>query len=123
LLLSAIAFLLAEDTGEQEGGGTRVDEPDDVLVVDEVGYLPPERQAANLLFALVARRYERGSIIVTSNSSLEQSGEIRGDAMVAAALIDRLVHHATMIGLRGTSYRLRRRGSGVVPAAQVPASC
>jgi len=93
-----------------------------VLVVDEVGYLPLERQAANLLFALVARRYERGSIIVTSNRSFEQWGEILGDAMVAAALIDRLVHHATMIGLKGKSYRLRERGSGVVPAAQLPAS-
>ena len=92
-----------------------------VLVVDEVGYLPLERQAANLLFALVARRYERGSIIVTSNRSFEQWGEILGDAMVAAALIDRLVHHATMIGLKGKSYRLRERGAGVVPAAQIPA--
>ena len=93
-----------------------------VLVVDEVGYLPLERQAANLLFALVARRYERGSIIITSNRSFEQWGEILGDAMVAAALIDRLVHHATMIGLKGKSYRLRERGAGVVPAAQTPAS-
>ena len=93
-----------------------------VLVVDEVGYLPLERQAANLLFALVARRYERGSIMVTSNRSFEQWGEILGDAMVAAALIDRLVHHATMITLKGKSYRLRERGAGVVPAAQVPAS-
>jgi DNA replication protein DnaC len=92
-----------------------------VLVVDEVGYLPLERQAANLLFALVARRYERGSIVVTSNRSFEQWGEILGDAMVAAALIDRLVHHATMIGLKGKSYRLRERGAGVVPAAQIPA--
>ena len=92
-----------------------------VLVVDEVGYLPLERQAANLLFALVARRYERGSIIVTSNRGFEQWGEILGDAMVAAALIDRLVHHATMVGLKGKSYRLRERGTGVVPAAQIPA--
>jgi DNA replication protein DnaC len=93
-----------------------------VLVVDEVGYLPLERQAANLLFALVARRYERGSIIVTSNRGFEQWGEILGDAMVAAALIDRLVHHATMIGLKGKSYRLKERGAGVVPVAQVPTS-
>src|SRR5437773_1339994 len=63
-----------------------------LLIVDEVGYLPLERQAANLLFALVSRRYERGSIIITSNRGFEQRGEIRGDAMVAAALIDRLVH-------------------------------
>lgn len=90
-----------------------------VLVVDEVGYLPLERHAANLLFALVARRYERGSIIVTSNRGFEQWGEILGDAMVAAALIDRLVHHATMIGLKGKSHRLRERGAGVVPASQL----
>jgi DNA replication protein DnaC len=71
-----------------------------LLVIDEIGYLPLERQAANLLFALIARRYERGSIIVTSNRGFEAWGEILGDAMVAAALIDRLVHHATMIGLK-----------------------
>jgi DNA replication protein DnaC len=91
-----------------------------LLVVDEVGYLPLERQAANLLFALVSRRYERGSIAVTSNRGFEQWGEILGDAMVAAALIDRLVHHATMITLKGKSYRLRERGTGVTPAAQAP---
>jgi DNA replication protein DnaC len=91
-----------------------------LLIVDEVGYLPLERQAANLLFALVSRRYERGSIVVTSNRSFEQWGEILGDAMVAAALIDRLVHHATMVTLKGKSYRLRERGAGVVPAAQAP---
>ncbi len=86
-----------------------------LIVVDEVGYLPLERQAANLLFALVSRRYERGSIIVTSNRSFEQWGEVLGDAMVAAALIDRLVHHATMVTLKGKSYRLRERGKGVEP--------
>jgi DNA replication protein DnaC len=89
-----------------------------LLVVDEVGYLPLERQAANLLFALISRRYERGSIIVTSNRSFEQWGEILGDAMVAAALIDRLVHHATMVALKGKSYRLKERGTGVAPTTQ-----
>ena len=93
-----------------------------LLVVDEIGYLPLERQAANLLFALVSRRYERGSIIVTSNRGFEQWGEILGDAMVAAALIDRLVHHATDLTLKGKSYRLRERGLDVTPAAQTPAS-
>ncbi len=83
-----------------------------LLIVDEVGYLPLERQAANLLFALVSRRYERGSIIITSNRGFEAWGEILGDAMVAAALIDRLVHHATMVTLKGKSYRLRERGAG-----------
>ena len=68
---------------------------------------------------MVSRRYERGSIIVTSNRGFEQWGEILGDAMVAAALIDRLVHHATMITLKGKSYRLRERGLDVVPAPAV----
>ncbi len=86
-----------------------------LLIVDEVGYLPLERQAANLLFALVARRYERGSIILTSNRGFEAWGEILSDAMVAAALIDRLVHHAHIVTLRGKSYRLRERGSASAP--------
>lgn len=89
-----------------------------LLVVDEIGYLPLERQAANLLFSLVSRRYERGSIIITSNRTFEQWGEILADAMVAAALIDRLVHHATMIALKGKSYRLKERGPGIAPAGQ-----
>jgi len=109
----------AQDRNGLEGELRRL-ERYHLLVVDEVGYLPLERQAANLLFALVSRRYERGSIVVTSNRSFEQWGEILGDAMVAAALIDRLVHHATMIALKGKSYRLRERGSGVMPAAQAP---
>jgi DNA replication protein DnaC len=91
-----------------------------LLVVDEVGYLPLERQAANLLFALVSRRYERGSIIVTSNRGFEAWAEILGDAMVAAALIDRLVHHATMVTLKGKSYRLRERGTDTAPTTAKP---
>ena len=89
-----------------------------LLVVDEIGYLPLERQAANLLFALVARRYERGSIIVTSNRGFEAWGEILGDQMVAAALIDRLVHHAQIVTLKGKSYRLKDRGEAPKPADQ-----
>ena len=89
-----------------------------LLIVDEIGYLPLERQAANLLFALIARRYERGSIIVTSNRGFEAWGEILGDAMVAAALIDRLIHHAHIITLKGKSYRLRERGTGTAPNAR-----
>src|SRR3712207_2685579 len=91
----------------------------ELVIVDEIGYLPLERQAANLLFALVSRRYERGSIIVTSNRGFEAWGEILGDAMVAAALIDRLVHHAHIITLKGKSYRLRDRTTGP-RAAQPP---
>jgi DNA replication protein DnaC len=109
----------AQERNQLEGELRRL-ERYHLLVVDEVGYLPLERQAANLLFALVSRRYERGSIIVTSNRSFEQWGEILGDAMVAAALIDRLVHHATMVALKGKSYRLRERGAAIAPAAQAP---
>ena len=87
----------------------------ELMVVDEIGYLPLERQAANLLFALIARRYERGSIIVTSNRGFEAWGEILSDAMVAAALIDRLVHHAHIVTLRGKSYRLKERGGAPTP--------
>ena len=94
-------------------------EPYSLIVVDEIGYLPLERQAANLLFALVARRYERGSIIVTSNRGFEAWGEILGDAMVAAALIDRLVHHAHIITLKGKSYRLRERTRATAPATEI----
>ena len=91
-----------------------------LIIVDEIGYLPRERQAANLLFALVARRYERGSIIVTSNRGFEAWGEILSDAMVAAALIDRLIHHAHIVTLKGKSYRLRERGTGPTPAIHAP---
>jgi DNA replication protein DnaC len=93
-----------------------------LLIVDEIGYLPLERQAANLLFALVARRYERGSIIVTSNRGFEAWGEILGDQMVAAALIDRLVHHAHIVTLKGKSYRLRERGTATAPAVAIQTS-
>ena len=73
----------------------------------------PEIKAPRLTELL----YERGPIIITSNRGFEAWGEILGDAMVAAALIDRLVHHATMVTLKGKSYRLRERGTGITPAA------
>ena len=92
-----------------------------LVVIDEIGYLPLERQAANLMFALVARRYERGSIIITANRGFEQWGEILGDAMIAAALIDRLVHHADIITLKGKSYRLRSRTGTPTPAEHAAA--
>jgi DNA replication protein DnaC len=80
-----------------------------LLVVDEVGYIPFDPQAANLMFMLVSRRYERASLIVTSNKPFSGWGEIFGDDVVAAAMIDRLVHHAEIVALKGDSYRLRDR--------------
>jgi DNA replication protein DnaC len=80
-----------------------------LICVDEVGYIPFDPQAANLMFMLVSRRYERASMIVTSNKPFSAWGEIFGDDVVAAAMIDRLVHHAEIVALKGDSYRLRDR--------------
>ncbi len=88
-----------------------------LLVVDEVGYIPFEAEAANLFFQLVSSRYERASLIVTSNKPFGRWGEVFGDDIVAAAMIDRLVHHADVVALKGDSYRLRNRDLGRVPAA------
>ena len=86
-------------------------------MVDEVGYIPFEPEAANLFFQLVSNRYERASLIVTSNKPFGRWGEVFGDDVVAAAMIDRLVHHAEVVGLKGDSYRLKDRDLGRVPAA------
>jgi DNA replication protein DnaC len=88
-----------------------------VLVVDEVGYIPFEAEAANLFFQLVSARYERASLIVTSNKAFGRWGEVFGDDVVAAAMIDRLVHHAEVIALKGDSYRLKDRDLGRTPAS------
>ena len=86
-----------------------------LLVVDEVGYIPFEHQAANLFFQLVSSRYERASLIVTSNKEFGRWGEVFGDDTVAAAMIDRLVHHADVIALKGDSYRLKNHDLGRTP--------
>jgi DNA replication protein DnaC len=88
-----------------------------LLAVDEVGYIPFEAEAANLFFQLVSSRYERASLIVTSNKVFGRWGEVFGDDVVAAAMIDRLVHHAEVISLKGDSYRLKDRDLGRVPTA------
>jgi DNA replication protein DnaC len=89
-------------------------------VVDEIGYIPFDPEAANVMFMLVSSRYERASMIVTSNKPFSAWGEIFGDPVVAAAMVDRLVHHAEVISLRGDSYRLKDRDIGRVvrPAAE-----
>ena len=80
-----------------------------LLVVDEVGYIPFDPDAASVFFSLLASRYERASTIVTSNKTFSAWTEIFGDAIAVAALVDRLVHHADIITLEGDSYRLRSR--------------
>src|SRR5579859_5375044 len=89
-----------------------------VLVVDEVGYIPFDPEAANLMFALVSSRYERASMIVTSNKPFSAWGEIFGDDAVAVAMIDRLVHHAEILALKGDSYRLRDKDLGARAGAE-----
>ncbi|HEY0693991.1 MAG TPA: ATP-binding protein [Kribbella sp.] len=80
-----------------------------LLVIDEIGYLAFDHDAANLFFQLVAARYEQGSILVTSNMPFGRWGEIFSDDIVAAAMIDRLVHHGEVITLTAASYRTRSR--------------
>ena len=88
-----------------------------LVVVDEVGYIPFDPEAANLMFSLVSARYERASMIVTSNKPFSAWGEIFGDEVVAAAMIDRLVHHAEILALKGDSYRLRDKDLGPSPVS------
>src|SRR5450631_1742806 len=83
-----------------------------LIVVDEVGYIPFDPEAANLMFSLVSARYERASMIVTSNKPFSAWGEIFGDEVVAVAMIDRLIHHAEILSLKGDSYRLKDRDLG-----------
>lgn len=78
-----------------------------LLVVDEIGYLPIDRVGANLFFQLISRRYERGPMILTSNQSFGAWGEVFGDRVIATAILDRLLHHAVTMNIRGNSYRLK----------------
>ncbi|CCO07874.1 IS21-like element helper ATPase IstB [Desulforamulus hydrothermalis] len=78
-----------------------------LLIIDELGYMPVSKEQADLLFRLVSMRYEKGSIILTSNYNFNEWGGIFSDQVVAAAIIDRLVHHARIFYINGTSYRLK----------------
>jgi DNA replication protein DnaC len=86
-----------------------------LLVIDEMGYLPLDDLGATIFFQLVSARYERGSIILTSNKSYGDWGSIFGDPIIATAILDRLLHHSTTINIRGESYRLKdRRRAGLL---------
>mgnify|MGYP001819128408 FL=1 len=85
-----------------------------LLILDEMGYFPLDRMTAQFLFQLISRRYGRGSVILTSNKSYGEWGDIFADQILAAAILDRLLHHSTTINIRGQSYRLReQRKAGV----------
>lgn len=90
-----------------------------LLIVDELGYLPFEKRTANLFFQLVTRRYERGSMIVTTNQMVSQWGQVFGDDMIAAAILDRLLHHSHTLVIQGDSYRLKqKKRAGLVGSAK-----
>ena len=89
-----------------------------VLVVDEVGYLRLEREEANMFFQLISRRYERGSMIITSNKSFNEWGAVLGDDILATAILDRLLHHCEVLPINGPSYRRRNR-MNLIPGADM----
>ena len=89
-----------------------------LLIIDEVGYIPFEQDAANLFFQLVSSRYEHASLILTSNLPFGRWGDVFGDQVVAAAMIDRIVHHAEVITLKGTSHPLRNTSIDTLPSAR-----
>jgi DNA replication protein DnaC len=91
-----------------------------VLVCDEVGYLPLDRAEANMVFQLVSRRYERGSMIITSNKSFTEWGSVLGDDVLATAILDRLLHHCDVININGPSYRLKDRLTLVTGGEPMP---
>lgn len=90
-----------------------------LLILDEIGYLPIDRLGANLFFQLVSRRYEKGSILITSNQSLTVWGEVFGDRIIATAILDRLLHHSTIVNIKGESYRLKeKRKAGLLTRSE-----
>jgi DNA replication protein DnaC len=78
-----------------------------LMIIDEIGYLPISRTGAMIFFQLMSRRYEHASTVLTSNKGFEEWGEVLGDDVMAAALIDRLLHHCHIVNIRGNSYRMR----------------
>jgi DNA replication protein DnaC len=94
-----------------------------VLIIDEFGVWPYDRSAATALFTLISARYERGSVILTSNKGFAEWGEVLGDPVVATAILDRLLHHSHVLNIRGESYRLRekKRAGFFGPPATPPA--
>ena len=93
-----------------------------LLIIDEIGYLPIDRLGANLFFQLISRRYERGPMILTTNQSFGAWGEVFGDRVIATAILDRLLHHAVTMNIRGNSYRLKEKlKAGLVRPEQTEA--
>ena len=95
-----------------------------MLVIDEIGYTQLSRQEAELFFQLISQHYEHGSVILTSNKYFSDWGELLSDNVLVTTLLDRLLHHAHVLNIRGQTYRLKDRlktGVSIVPPAQIPA--
>ena len=80
-----------------------------LLIIDEIGYIPIDRLGANLFFQLISRRYEKGAMIMTSNQPFSNWGEVFGDQVIASAILDRVLHHAISVSIKGESYRLKEK--------------
>jgi DNA replication protein DnaC len=98
-----------------------------VLIIDEFGVWPYDRMAATALFTLISARYERGTVILTSNKGFGEWGEVLGDNVIASAILDRLLHHSHVLNIRGDSYRLREKKraglfGGAVAMSATPAA-
>jgi DNA replication protein DnaC len=93
-----------------------------LLLIDEIGYLPIDRVGANLFFQLISRRYEKGPMILTSNQSFGAWGEVFGDRVIATAILDRVLHHAITVNIRGNSYRLKEKLKAGLIRAEEPAA-
>lgn len=91
-----------------------------LLIIDELGYLPFEKRSAHLFFQLVARRYEKGSLLITTNQLVGQWGAVFGDDVLAAAILDRLLHHSHTLLIQGDSYRLRQKRKAGLLGRSVP---
>lgn len=81
----------------------------ELLIIDEIGYLPVDKQGANLFFQLIAKRYEKHSTIITTNMTFNKWGEVFSDNTLANAILDRLLHHSTIINITGNSYRIKNK--------------
>jgi DNA replication protein DnaC len=114
------ATALLATLGKAESEGNLVDKLTEyakprLLIIDELGYLPFERRAAHLFFQLVNRRYEKGSLLITTNQRVSEWGAVFGDEVLATAILDRLLHHSHTLMITGESYRLReKRKSGLI---------
>ena len=86
-----------------------------VLIIDEIGYMPIDQDSATLFFQLIARRYEKNSTIITTNTPFSKWGEIFGSPTLANAVLDRLLHHSTVISIKGPSYRLKDKKAFLEP--------